>query len=542
MKLKPKYTFGLIILGVIAISLTAIFSLRGQTKSKPSELTSEDTAKIIKPAVVRIIQHSLGEATLPKYDIDLETFSLKITPDQLGNVEKIDSYVGGSGFVVNPNGYIITNAHVASENSIKDLIIANSLEKYLTEQFGELTNEIVLNNFKTIENFNNFYYEGLKLIKDKTVFDINNQIVVLNPSDPQEYLTSLMKNSFSATRVWVNENYQLDDKDIALLKIDTKNLPSLKLSEDLSINVGSEILVFGFPSTAEVTYRSPLESTLTNGLVSAIKFSIKKNFKVFQTDAKISTGSSGGPLLSKNGQVLGVITFQTGGALREEGDSFAFAIPISLVKDVLQKNLVENIEGNYNQKLKEALVYFHNNQCEIAMKKFGEAENYNSEFTSPKYLDSYRTQCENLTKNHLSLDSNFGLLINWIKNISGFMWFVILGRIILILLALISLAGLLKRMQRDEQHILDLEIKLEEDNNRRSELLSKLSNSGTELPLPEPELHKQSRISLGLPQPHLKEFILEARNIGMTDEEIKIELTKAGWDNEEILHTFGTLL
>lgn len=542
MKLKPKYTLGLFVLGVLAISITSVFTLRGKNNANPQKFTGEDTAKIIKPAVVRILQHSAGQITFPKFEIDAENLIINIIPNQQSAAEKVDSYIGGSGFVVNPNGYIITNAHVASENSIKDSLIEKELERVLKEKFGELNEDVVIKNFESLENFYFFYENSIKILKGKTVFNLDSQIVVLNPSDSQEYLTSLIKNSFPATRVWVNEDYQLDDKDVALLKIDLKNLPSLLLSDDLSINVGSEILVFGFPSTAEITLRSPLESTLTNGLVSAIKFSPKKNLKIFQTDAKISTGSSGGPLLNKDGKVIGIITFQTGSSLRQEGDSFAFAIPITVAKDVLNKQNITNIEGEYNQKLKEALTYFHKNQCESAMEKFAEAENFNSEFTGPKYLDSYRKQCEYITKNNLALNSKISRFINWITKIESFVWFVVIGRILLILLALFALGGILKRMQKDEQHILELEIKIQEDEERKSGLLKKLELSGNELPLPEPEMHKTSRIALGLPQPHLKDFILEARNIGMTDEEIKQELTKAGWEENDILHTFSTLV
>jgi S1-C subfamily serine protease len=59
--------------------------------------------------------------------------------------------------------------------------------------------------------------------------------------------------------------------------------------------VGKKVYVFGFPSTAEINQKTLEKLHLPEGIVSAIKQSSDGNLKVFQTDAKVSQGSSGGP-------------------------------------------------------------------------------------------------------------------------------------------------------------------------------------------------------------------------------------------------------
>jgi S1-C subfamily serine protease len=66
-----------------------------------------------------------------------------------------------------------------------------------------------------------------------------------------------------------------------------------------------------------------LEVTISTGILSGIR-NLGKNTKVLQITAPISPGNSGGPVLSENGKVIGVISFKI-----TKGESLNFAIPIS---------------------------------------------------------------------------------------------------------------------------------------------------------------------------------------------------------------------
>jgi S1-C subfamily serine protease len=109
--------------------------------------------------------------------------------------------------------------------------------------------------------------------------------------------------------------------DLALVKIDTKDAPALKLADPKSLRVGQYVVAVGSPLG--------LQQTVTMGILSAINRSIGLNVHVsfIQTDAPINPGNSGGPLLNLKGEVIGVNT-----AIAAQGQGIGFAIPV----DVLQ--------------------------------------------------------------------------------------------------------------------------------------------------------------------------------------------------------------
>jgi len=164
----------------------------------------------------------------------------------------------GSGFIVSPNGHILTNHHV-----VKD------------------TQEI---------------------------------IVVLN--DGREY---------RATVIGADPR-----TDLAVLKIDEKNLAYLKLGDSDSLEIGEWVIAIGSPFA--------LEASLTVGVVSAkgrqdLGITTLEDF--IQTDAAINPGNSGGPLLNLKGEVIGIntaIVSKSGGYM-----GIGFAIPSSMAKHVVDQ-------------------------------------------------------------------------------------------------------------------------------------------------------------------------------------------------------------
>jgi serine protease Do len=118
--------------------------------------------------------------------------------------------------------------------------------------------------------------------------------------------------------------------DIAVLKIDAKGLPAVKLGDPKSVRVGEWVLAIGSPFG--------LENTVTAGIVSATSRSLPDGIYVpfIQTDAAVNPGNSGGPLLNIRGEVIGInsqIYSVTGGY---QGLSFAIPIDVAAkVKDEL---------------------------------------------------------------------------------------------------------------------------------------------------------------------------------------------------------------
>lgn len=123
--------------------------------------------------------------------------------------------------------------------------------------------------------------------------------------------------------------------DIAILKIDAKKLPFIKLFNSDKIQIGEEVLAIGNP-LGEFT------DTLSAGIVSGLSRYITafggienqtQNLRgLIQTDAAINPGNSGGPLVNMKGLVIGVNTATIMGA-----QNIGFAIPINYAKNDLDQ-------------------------------------------------------------------------------------------------------------------------------------------------------------------------------------------------------------
>src|SRR5512132_3741701 len=126
-------------------------------------------------------------------------------------------------------------------------------------------------------------------------------------------------------------------RDLALLKVDAGNLPTLSLGDSSSVGVGDPTYAIGNPFG--------LDHTLTTGIVSALQRSLQAPdgapiSGAIQTDPALNPGNSGGPLLDAAGQVIGVnAQIETGSQNGAEGGNvgIGFAIPASTVKAFVQE-------------------------------------------------------------------------------------------------------------------------------------------------------------------------------------------------------------
>jgi len=150
----------------------------------------------------------------------------------------------GSGFIINPDGYAITNNHVIENRNFFDAI-----------------------------------FEDGKII-----------------------------------RVNVIDTYP--DKDLALIKLTGKNYPFLPLADKNEIKVGEDVFAIGTPIALG------LSQSVSKGIVSGIRNI--KNIQLIQTDASVNPGNSGGPLILKNGKVVGVVSMKLS-AIGIEGLGFAIS-------------------------------------------------------------------------------------------------------------------------------------------------------------------------------------------------------------------------
>jgi len=120
--------------------------------------------------------------------------------------------------------------------------------------------------------------------------------------------------------------------DVALIKIDAKNLPVVKIGEEADLRPGDWVLAIGSPFG--------LENSVTAGIVSATSRAVggETDVPFIQTDVAVNPGNSGGPLFNLKGEVVGInsmIFSRTGGYM---GISFAIPIEVAMhVRDQLLK-------------------------------------------------------------------------------------------------------------------------------------------------------------------------------------------------------------
>lgn len=122
------------------------------------------------------------------------------------------------------------------------------------------------------------------------------------------------------------------DTDLAVLKIDLKDLPMIKLGRSDTLQVGDAVLAIGNPFG--------LSQTVTHGIVSAkdrAKLGVATYESFIQTDAAINEGNSGGALVNARGELVGINTAVLGKQIGAEG--IGVAIPVELVRGVMQEIL-----------------------------------------------------------------------------------------------------------------------------------------------------------------------------------------------------------
>ena len=118
--------------------------------------------------------------------------------------------------------------------------------------------------------------------------------------------------------------------DVAVVRVEASNLPAAPIGDSDRLEVGQSAIAIGNPLG--------LERTVTSGVVSAVNRS-PRGFDLaglIQTDAAISPGNSGGPLVDSRGRVIGINTAVLAGA---GASGLGFAVPINLANDVVRQVL-----------------------------------------------------------------------------------------------------------------------------------------------------------------------------------------------------------
>lgn len=377
--------------------------------AKPAKLETSTLAELAKPATVLVMTQYSGNVTVPEVYIPSDRQGLlqsrlqsavasgAVAQNERAIIEAAvvelasnwRQYLAasggsrtvpvnitgvGSGFFVTPDGYIVTNAHVVSEDEkvLKYQIAQQALGKLLVEDMADLEKEVGSVSEDTKKKLEaaviDFYSNNMQIGDIKrdvsTLYGVGVPGVMTQPKpSPVEVIESGLGTP-------------IPGKDVAILKAQGDNFPTLPLGDDKALKTGEQIFPLGYP--ADATFfpnfdpSSVTESSLTAGLVSAQK-TMEGGWTAIQTDAAIRGGNSGGPAMNSRGEVIGISTFglrdqQTGASAQGAN----FLVPTSIVKEFLGRTNVTPSTGPVTEKWTEAVLLMEQGHYKAAQEKLNE--------------------------------------------------------------------------------------------------------------------------------------------------------------------------
>lgn len=163
---------------------------------------------------------------------------------------------------------------------------------------------------------------------------VTNKHVVADTSAQYTVVAEISKDNQAGKKYTVTQIYRDPLNDVAILRIENGDLPTLILGDSDKIQVGQTVIAIG-------NALGRFTNTVTKGIVSGIGRGITAQSGLFgqteiledviQTDAALNPGNSGGPLLNLSGEVIGVNV-----AISQGTENIGFAIPVNRVKDVIE--------------------------------------------------------------------------------------------------------------------------------------------------------------------------------------------------------------
>lgn len=311
----------------------------------------------------RAENRGIDDMILARSEELLENFNDYLAPQDARRTETEASSAQGSGFVITPDGYVVTNAHVVvwTDEDLESVIeelnkkrVAASMEVLAKdEDFAGGSDEAMANVEEALQSWCS---QHIKIDKKEVTALVAAGVAV--PGVASEYKGS------PAEIVAVGE--PAPGKDVAILKVAGNNMQTLPLGDDKAINPGDRVYVVGYPAAATfhpyLKQDVPHDPTLTAGVVSAKK-AMPGDWEVMQTDADFTHGNSGGPALDSAGRVIGIATFGSLEPTASGQDVTAvpgmnWLIPVSIAMEFLQRHNIKPQEGTVSKLYAQALDAF----------------------------------------------------------------------------------------------------------------------------------------------------------------------------------------
>jgi serine protease Do len=213
---------------------------------------------------------------------------------------------------------ISAKKHVARTNNIPSQMLNDPfLRKFFGDDFDNLFNE---NRIQRSLGSGVIISKDGYIVTNNHVIENADEVIVTLSGDKVEYPAKVIGKDA--------------DSDIAVIKIDAKNLSPIAFAHSSDLKIGDVIFAIGNPFG--------IGESISQGIISALnknRVGINRYENFIQTDASINPGNSGGALVDSRGALIGInsaIISRSGG-----NDGIGFAIPVDMVKSVVTK-LIED--------------------------------------------------------------------------------------------------------------------------------------------------------------------------------------------------------
>jgi serine protease Do len=292
-------------------------------------------ADLVQPAVVFVRVH----------------FDAWVVTDLFGTY-KVPLDYSCSGFVVNPNGYIVTAGHC----------VKNDMEGAQGDAVAQVVDQLVQEGRVS-------FFDRDKLIDEVMVGNREWQVEgLLDGSKPDRKVSVIIGggkvkfgkvNSNGTRPARVMEEPTDEHGDMTLLRVSRKGLPSVLLSAD-DIEVGEELLAIGYPAPDD-----PDESfglTNRNGQVNSEVTKGSSNQTYYETSTNGSEGMSGGAAANLRGEAIGLLSWKN--------EDANYIVPASVIREMLNRNNVRNELGQIDQLYRQGLENLYRGAYSDSIKNF----------------------------------------------------------------------------------------------------------------------------------------------------------------------------
>jgi serine protease Do len=301
----------------------------------------------------------VGDDMLPAY-VRLEDGRLvrwlTLDSDRTSYYRAVGSDHTGSGFVINEQGFILTNKHVASSwGSVYEDFHNNNWSRGVvytirTDRHDTRTN---MDNIRSLNQWipenGGYLFEAAHpnpvSNDERDFYGRNGVLTVQFPGTRDEINATLLRASGQA--------------DVAEIKVDsTQSLSKLELADDNTVQIGQKIILLGYPGVSQETYgvqqstegghvRDKVvyipEPTVTEGVIAKLPTKtdhhdqnngmtmVGSTGDTYQLDIFAGPGHSGGPVIDSTGKVIAIMSMR-----RVSAEHVSFAVPVSYVRELLQ--------------------------------------------------------------------------------------------------------------------------------------------------------------------------------------------------------------